>query len=94
MVSRKQSPQHPNHVVSVRLTDDIIKRLDVLADRTSRSRGVYLRSAIIRMLPTLEAEHWSQTSTEYENDFFKQEFVQLTTSLLGDESVEGSVRDD
>lgn len=46
------------------------------------------------MLPTLEAEHWSQTSTEYENDFFKQEFVQLTTSLLGDESVEGSVRDD
>lgn len=94
MVSRKQSPQHPNHVVSVRLTADIIKRLDALADRTSRSRGVYLRSAITRMLPTLEAEHWSQTSAEYENDFFKQEFVQLTTPLLGDKSAEDDVRDD
>lgn len=62
MVTRKQSPQQPNHVVSVRLTAGTIKRLDALAERTDRSRGVNLRAAITRMPPTLEAEHWSPTS--------------------------------
>ncbi|WP_105032386.1 ribbon-helix-helix protein, CopG family [Arthrobacter ruber] len=94
MVTRKQSPQQPNHVVSVRLTADIIKRLDALAERTNRSRGVYLRSAITRMLPTLEAEHWSQTSAVYESDYFHQEFIQLTTPLLGHMSSEDPTREE
>lgn len=93
MVTGKQSPQQPNHVVSVRLTADIIKRLDALAERTDRSRGVYLRSAITRMLPTLEAEYWSQTSAEYERNYFKEEFIQLTVPLLDDQPSEDPTRE-
>lgn len=44
------------------------------------------------MLPALEAEHWSQTSTEYESDYFKQESIQLTTPLLNDQSSEDPAR--
>jgi hypothetical protein len=54
VVTRQQSPQQPNHVVSVRLTADIPthhKALDALVERTNRSRGVYLRTEITQMLP-------------------------------------------
>ncbi|WP_084529672.1 ribbon-helix-helix domain-containing protein [Corynebacterium sp. KPL1814] len=46
----KQSPHPSGRVVSVRMPDEIIERLDTLCDRTGRSRGFYLKMAITAML--------------------------------------------
>ncbi|MDU4408058.1 MAG: ribbon-helix-helix domain-containing protein, partial [Corynebacterium sp.] len=50
----KQAPHPSGRVVSVRMPDEIIERLDALCDRTGRSRGFYLKMAITAMLPKLE----------------------------------------
>jgi len=46
-------------VVSVRLSADVVERLDRLVERTGRSRGHYLREAITEMLPVLEERYWA-----------------------------------
>ena len=53
MTDNTHSPQQPSRVVSVRLDSDTIARLDRLAERTSRSRGFYLKAAIKAMLPVM-----------------------------------------
>ena len=40
--------------VSLRLPDDIAKRLDVLAEQTGRSKTYYMREAILNYLDDLE----------------------------------------
>lgn len=56
MVTQKSHPS--GRVVSVRLPDEVIDRLDALCSRTQRSRGTYLRMAVSAMLPLLESDHW------------------------------------
>ncbi|QGU05906.1 ribbon-helix-helix domain-containing protein [Corynebacterium comes] len=53
MTDTTHSPQQPSRVVSVRLDTATIARLDRLAERTSRSRGFYLKAAIQAMLPVM-----------------------------------------
>lgn len=54
MPTTRQAPHISGRVVSVRLDEDIIKRLDALAQKTRRPRSVYLKEAIGKMLPLLE----------------------------------------
>ena len=56
----QQSPHPSGRVVSVRLDPDTEARLNALAERTGRSRGVYIRLALQAALPQLEREHWNQ----------------------------------
>ena len=62
MTDSAYSPHRSSRVVSVRLDTETITRLDRLAQRTSRSRGFYLKAAITEMLPALEESYWTQLS--------------------------------
>lgn len=55
----KQGVHPSGRVVSVRLDEETIERLDNLSERTGRSRGFYLKLAIRAMLPAIEQKHWS-----------------------------------
>lgn len=75
-------PPHPNgRVVSVRLDDESIDRLDVLADRTGRSRSVYIKLALKAALPALERTHWEQLPRFTNNDLINFEFGQIINNL-------------
>lgn len=50
----QQIPHPSGKVVSVRLPKDVIDLLDSLADRTERSRGFYIREALLEALPKIE----------------------------------------
>ena len=80
----QQSPHPSGRVVSVRLPEHIIERLDALSERTGRSRGVYLRMAVAAMLPLLEDHHWHQQTAAYESRIFEEEFLRLTSQLIED----------
>ncbi len=77
-----QKPHPSGRVVSMRLPDDVIERLDALCARTHRSRGTYLRMAVAAMLPLLESDHWAQQSVDYERHTFEREFIQITSQLM------------
>ena len=84
----RQAPHPSGRVVSVRLTADVEKRLNELAERTGRSRGFYLRLALEAMLPELEKDHWNQAAKEYEDNLFMGRFREITAALMastGDE---------
>lgn len=99
MATEKQRPHLSGRVVSVRLDDELIERLDALSARTHRSRGFYLRLALRAALPTLEREHWEQRAVEFEDRVLDRLFHQLMTQLDAeplshdDESGEEPVRD-
>lgn len=78
----RQSSHPSGRVVSVRLPEHIIQRLDTLSERTGRSRGVYLRMAVSAMLPLLEDHHWHQQTAAYESRIFEEEFLRLTSQLI------------
>jgi predicted DNA-binding protein len=61
-MEKRRAPD--GRVVSVRLSGELIERLDQLADTTERSRGYYLREAIEEMLPTLETRYWAHQIDE------------------------------
>lgn len=86
MGTQKQHPHPSGRVVSVRLPEELIQRLDALAERTDRSRGVYLRLAVAAMLPHLENHHWQQQAAQYETDVLEAEFLHLTSQLFTDEA--------
>lgn len=69
-------------MVSVRLPDEVVERLDALCVRTQRSRGTYLRMAVSAMLPLLESDHWGQQSADYERLTFEREFMRITSHLM------------
>ena len=52
-----QGPHKSGRVVSVRMAEDIIERLDTLCARTGRSRGFYLKMAVTAVMPQLEEYH-------------------------------------
>lgn len=82
MPTSKQSSHPSGQVVSVRLPPEIIERLDALAERTGRSRGLYLRLALTAMLPRLESAHWHQAAAIYEDSSLERAFQQITAQLL------------
>lgn len=81
MPTNKQGP-HPNgRVVSVRLDDELISRLDALAAQTQRSRGVYIKLALRAALPSLERMHWDQVAAEFEDNAIDRAFHELMTQI-------------
>ncbi len=71
---------HPSgKVVSVRLPDDLIKLLDSLAERTGRSRGFYIREALLEAFPKMEERYWAHSISEDE----RQEKEAYTAILQG-----------
>lgn len=51
----------PDPVVSVRVSREVLARLDRLAGRTGRSKGMYIRLALEHMLPEMEATFWAHS---------------------------------
>lgn len=81
MPTEKQDP-HPNgRVVSVRLDDELISRLDALAAQTQRSRGVYIKLALRAALPSLEKMHWDQVAAEFEDNAIDRAFHELMAQI-------------
>lgn len=77
MPTNRQSP-HPNsRVVSVRLDDDLIERIDTLAERTGRSRSVYIKLALKATLPELERTHWEQLPRFTDNGLITFQFGEI-----------------
>lgn len=71
-------------VVSVRLPLDLEGRLTALAERTRRSRSVYVREALERMLPLFETAYWDECIREGSLEFDRR-FVEIVRDLSGDE---------
>lgn len=85
VATERQKPHRSGRVVSVRLDEETIGRLDVLAARTGRSRGVYLKLAIGAALPGLERAHWEQVAAEFEDKTIDRQFHTLMQQLTTDE---------
>ena len=85
MTDNTHSPQQSSRVVSVRLDPETTARLDRLAERTSRSRGFYLKAAIQAMLPTLEENYWTPQATTYEDAVIDRQFRSIMGNTLDPE---------
>lgn len=85
MASDKQAPHPSGRVVYVRLEEDLIQRLDSLADRTGRSKGFYLRLALRAVLPTLEEYHWNQIAAQFEDGVIDRQLREIMTQTLNDQ---------
>lgn len=94
MATSKQPPHPSGRVVSVRLEEDLIARLDALSARTSRSRGFYLRLALRAALPTLERQHWEHRAAEFEDRVLDRAFHELMTQLDAESPSEDSGSDE
>nr|WP_260680120.1 hypothetical protein [Corynebacterium glutamicum] len=57
-----------------------IARLDRLTERTSRSRGFYLKAAIRAMLSILEETYWAQQATAYEESVIDRDSASSWTT--------------
>ena len=78
----KQGVHPSGRVVSVRLDEETIQRLDGLSGRTGRSRGFYLKLAIRAMLPVIEQKHWEHTAVQFEEDVIDRRFREIMTQVL------------
>ena len=81
MATKKQRKGTSDRVVSVRLPEKTIERIDALAERTNRSRGVYLRMMIDVMLPRVEGRHWAQVTADVEDDVLEERFREIIAGL-------------
>lgn len=81
-------PNQPREVVSVRLPPELHVRLDALVERTQRSRGFYLREALMQMLPVLEARYWAHDVDEAQRAELAA-FGDLMAQLNGDDGDSG-----
>jgi RHH-type rel operon transcriptional repressor/antitoxin RelB len=79
--TKKQRKGVSDRVVSVRLPEKTIERIDALAERTNRSRGVYLRMMIDVMLPRVEDRHWAQVTADVEDDVLEERFREIVAGL-------------
>ena len=71
-------------VVSVRLPRQVLERIAHLAEATGRSRGVYLRLAVVKMLPLLEARYGGDVMAierEREMDELNAAFGEIVAGL-------------
>ncbi|MHA2788372.1 ribbon-helix-helix domain-containing protein [Corynebacterium sp. S7] len=80
-----QAPHPSGRVVSVRMSESVIERLDALAKRTGRSRGAYIKMAVTAMLPVLEREHWNQVAAKFEDDVIDHQFYEIMENSLRDQ---------
>ena len=81
MATKKQRKGTSDRVGSVRLPEKTIERIDALAERTNRSRGVYLRMMIDVMLPRVEERHWAQVTADIEDDVLEERFREIIAGL-------------
>ena len=81
-----QGPHPSGRVVSVRMSEEIIERLDTLCTRTGRSRGFYLKMAVTAMLPQLEVYHWEHDAADFEEKSIENEFYRIMLAGLSAES--------
>ncbi|MCS4492592.1 ribbon-helix-helix domain-containing protein [Corynebacterium sp. ES2715-CONJ3] len=81
-----QRPHISGRVVSVRMPEEIITRLDALSERTSRSRGFYLKMAVTAMLTHLEKYHWEQVAADFEGKSIENEFYRIMLAGLSAET--------
>lgn len=93
--------KRPDPVVSVRLPRQVLEHITHLADATGRSRGVYLRLAVAKMLPLMEARYGNDVMAverEREMDEINAAFGQIVASLadnpedLGEDGFHGPSR--
>ena len=68
----KQGVHPSGRVVSVRLDEETIERLDNLSERTGRSRGFYL----------IEQKHWEHAAAQFEEDVIDRRFREIMTQAL------------
>lgn len=78
-----QKPHPSGRVVSMRLLDDVIERLDALCARTHRSRGDVPADggggdAAVAGVRSLGAA----VPVDYERHTFEREFIQITSQLM------------
>lgn len=78
----KQGVHPSGRVVSVRLDEETIERLDNLSERTGHSRGFYLKLAIRAMLPAIEQKHWEHAAAQFEEDVIDRRFREIMTQAL------------
>lgn len=79
----KQGVHPSGRVVSVRLDEETIGRLDNLS---GRSRGFYLKLAIRAMLPAIEQKHWEHAAAQFEEDVIDRRFREIMTQALGSDN--------
>lgn len=78
---RRANNMQPSPVVSVRIDQELDRRLTALAERTNRSRGVYLRAALKLALPYFEMQiRGDQLLEENANDL-DAEFARVLEGL-------------
>lgn len=78
----KQGVHPSGRVVSVRLDEETIERLDNLSERTGRTRGFYLKLAIRAMLPAIEQKHWEHAAVQFEEDVIDRRFREIMTQAV------------
>jgi RHH-type rel operon transcriptional repressor/antitoxin RelB len=76
----------------VRLPPDIIRRIDALAERAGRSRGLFLSLALAAFLPQVEKDHGNQRTTRYEQDGSDRDFQQLMMHLINESESDTQTR--
>lgn len=64
-------PHTGSKVVSVRVSQRQVDRLEALSARTGRSKGFYIRAALQEMLPVLMERYWSHAiEDEHERELY------------------------
>ena len=77
---RANNMQH-NPVVSVRIDQELDRRLTALAQQTSRSRGAYLRAALKWALPYFEMQFRGDQLLEQNANDLDAEFASILEGL-------------
>lgn len=87
-MSKKQLSHPFGRVVSVRLEESMLERLDTLVERVGRARRFSLHMAIGAMFPALEDTQWHQVNARFEDDAMDRQFWESMARIL-----EGKVAD-
>ena len=78
---RRANNRQPQPVVSVRIDQDLDRRLTALAERTHRSRGVYLRAALKWAMPYFEMQFRGDQLLEANANDLDAEFASILEGL-------------
>lgn len=84
MPTYNQKPHPSGRVVSVRLEESLISRLDGLEARTNHSRAHHLRDAIEAYLSRFEVSQWENCPDSELQKEFNQRFRMVVARLLDD----------
>lgn len=84
MPAYNQKPHPSGCVVSVRLGESMIKRLDGLEARTNHSRAHHFREAIEAYLSRFEVSQWENCPDSEPQKEFNQRFRMVVARLLDD----------